>query len=87
MKYIVEHFKVAEEIWECDNGTVTKWPGDIISYKQNLISTLDDKIVMGKSADNRTQRAEPVQQKAPPPKVSSSSLPEIKNEELSRREK
>jgi ATP-binding cassette subfamily F protein 2 len=29
--------QVAKEIWVCDNHTVTKWPGDIRSYKDSLI--------------------------------------------------
>lgn len=28
--------QVADEIWVCDNGTVTKWNGDIMSYKDML---------------------------------------------------
>lgn len=28
--------QVAEEIWVCENQTVTKWAGDILSYKENL---------------------------------------------------
>ena len=47
--------QVAEEIWECNHGTVTRWEGDIISYKQNLIDTMDDDIEMAQSADNRNQ--------------------------------
>jgi len=29
--------QVTEEIWVCENNTVTKWEGDIFSYKQYLI--------------------------------------------------
>lgn len=29
-------FQVAEEIWICENQTITKWKGDIISYKTEL---------------------------------------------------
>lgn len=47
--------QVAEEIWECNHGTVTRWQGDIISYKQNLIDTMDDDVEMAQSADNRNQ--------------------------------
>jgi ATP-binding cassette subfamily F protein 2 len=28
--------QVAEEIWVCDKGKISKWPGDIISYKNHL---------------------------------------------------
>lgn len=29
--------QVAKEIWVCDHHAVTKWTGDIRSYKQSLI--------------------------------------------------
>ena len=29
-------FKVADEIWICEKQTVTKWEGDILSYKDHL---------------------------------------------------
>jgi ATP-binding cassette, subfamily F, member 2 len=28
--------QVAEEIWICENGTVTKWKGNILDYKDHL---------------------------------------------------
>lgn len=28
--------QVAEEIWICENGTVTKWKGGILDYKDHL---------------------------------------------------
>ena len=28
--------QVAKEIWVCENKAVTKWEGDIISYKRTL---------------------------------------------------
>lgn len=28
--------QVAEEIWVCQNETITKWPGTIESYKEHL---------------------------------------------------
>ncbi|CDW56946.1 ATP binding cassette sub family F [Trichuris trichiura] len=28
--------QVAKEIWLCDKNTISKWPGDIFSYKKNL---------------------------------------------------
>jgi len=28
--------QVAEEIWICEHQTITKWKGDIISYKEHL---------------------------------------------------
>ena len=31
-------FQVAEQIWICENQTVTKWEGDILSYKDHLKS-------------------------------------------------
>lgn len=33
-------FQVAEEIWVCEKGTVTKWQGDILSYKDHLKSKI-----------------------------------------------
>ncbi|KAJ8687856.1 hypothetical protein QAD02_023651 [Eretmocerus hayati] len=30
--------QVAEEIWVCENGTVTKWQGNILDYKEHLKS-------------------------------------------------
>jgi len=36
--------QVAKEIWICEHGTVTKWKGDIISYKEHLRQkVLDEK--------------------------------------------
>nr|CAI5860202.1 unnamed protein product [Callosobruchus analis] len=32
--------QVAEEIWVCEKGTVTKWQGDILSYKEHLKSKI-----------------------------------------------
>ena len=62
--------QVAEEIWECNRGTITKWEGDIVSYKENLISSIDSEDYgIAQSADNR-ERKEPVQKpKAAPAKV------------------
>lgn len=28
--------QVAEEIWVCENGAVTKWSGNILDYKEHL---------------------------------------------------
>lgn len=28
--------QVAEEIWVCEHGTVTKWQGGILTYKEHL---------------------------------------------------
>lgn len=28
--------QVAEEIWICEKGTVTKWEGGILNYKEHL---------------------------------------------------
>lgn len=30
------YFQVAKEIWVCENQKVTKWKGDILSYKEEL---------------------------------------------------
>ena len=30
--------QVAEEIWVCENQTVTRWEGDIMDFKQHLRS-------------------------------------------------
>jgi len=35
--------QVAKEIWICDNHTVTKWQGDIRSYKNSLIKDMKTK--------------------------------------------
>ncbi|XP_077158746.1 ATP-binding cassette sub-family F member 2 isoform X2 [Paroedura picta] len=32
--------QVAQEIWVCEKQTITKWPGDILSYKEHLKSKL-----------------------------------------------
>ncbi|XP_078234324.1 ATP-binding cassette sub-family F member 2 isoform X1 [Pogona vitticeps] len=34
--------QVAQEIWVCEKRTITKWPGDILSYKEHLKSKLVD---------------------------------------------
>nr|CAD7587792.1 unnamed protein product [Timema genevievae] len=41
--------QVAEQIWVCENGMVTKWNGDILSYKEHLKS----KILKDKSKQDR----------------------------------
>ena len=33
--------QVAEEIWVCNNQTVTKWEGDIFEYKESLVRRLE----------------------------------------------
>lgn len=46
--------QVANEIWECNNGGIHKWEGDILSYKTHLIAHMDDENVnMAQSADNK----------------------------------
>jgi len=35
--------QVAKEIWICDNHSVTKWGGDIRSYKNSLIKDMKSK--------------------------------------------
>jgi len=32
---------VAEEIWVCNKRMVTKWDGDIFSYKESLVQQMD----------------------------------------------
>ena len=32
--------QVAQEIWVCEKQTITKWPGDILAYKEHLKSKL-----------------------------------------------
>ena len=62
--------QVAEEIWECNHGTVTRWEGDIISYKTNLIATMgDDNVQMAQSADNRKVKEKEFPKAKPQPKV------------------
>ena len=34
----MEIFQVADEIWICENQTVTKWDGDILAFKDHLKS-------------------------------------------------
>jgi ATP-binding cassette subfamily F protein 2 len=41
--------QVAEEIWVCENGTVTKWQGDIQTYKEHL----KEKIVKDKASSKK----------------------------------
>ena len=58
--------QVAEEIWECNRGTITKWHGDIISYKENLIKSIDSEDYgIAQSADNR-ERKEPLRKETKP---------------------
>ena len=63
--------QVAEEIWECNHGTVSKWGGDIVSYKENLIKSIDSADYgIAQSADNRVKKEKPVQKPtAAPAKV------------------
>lgn len=43
------HLQVAEEIWICENGTVTKWQGGILKYKDHLKSK-----ILKENAENAT---------------------------------
>jgi hypothetical protein len=43
------NFQVAEKIWVCENGTVTKWQGDIQTYKDHL----KEKIVRDKASSKK----------------------------------
>jgi len=36
--------QVAEEIWICENQKVTKWEGDIISYKNTLVRKMERRV-------------------------------------------
>merc|ERR1712130_980597 len=46
--------QVANEIWECRDGDIHKWQGDILSYKDHLIEHMNDENVnMAQSADNK----------------------------------
>merc|ERR1712226_55887 len=46
--------QVANEIWECRDGDIHKWEGNIISYKDHLIEHMNDENVnMAQSADNK----------------------------------
>lgn len=33
--------QVAQEIWVCENQTITKWNGDILAYKEHLKSKIE----------------------------------------------
>lgn len=33
---VINWFQVAQEIWICENETVTKWKGNILDYKDHL---------------------------------------------------
>ena len=48
--------QVAEEIWVCENQAVTKWEGDILSYKTTLkkkIMKANAKIAKEKAASGK----------------------------------
>jgi len=36
--------QVAKEIWICENQTITRWNGDILSYKGHLKSRIMKKL-------------------------------------------
>lgn len=44
--------QVAEEIWVCERGTVTKWPGGILKYKDHLKS----KIIKNKEKEQNNKQ-------------------------------
>lgn len=46
-KHSLPFHQVAEEIWICENGTVTKWEGGILKYKDHLKSK-----ILKENADN-----------------------------------
>jgi len=35
---------VAQEIWVCENQKVTKWEGDIFSYKEALVKRVNKEL-------------------------------------------
>ena len=46
--------QVAQEIWECRDGDIHVWKGDIIEYKHHLVDNMGNESVnMAQSADNR----------------------------------
>lgn len=45
--------QVAEEIWVCEKGTVTKWQGGILKYKDHL----KNKITKNKAAQEKEQQS------------------------------
>lgn len=48
--------QVAEEIWVCENTTVTKWQGNILDYKEHLKSKiLKDNQKRQKELSSRTK--------------------------------
>lgn len=52
--------QVAEEIWICENETVTKWEGDIISYKDTLkakVMKAQNKAARAAGMDKQTRGA------------------------------
>jgi len=59
--------QVADEIWECRDGDIHKWTGDIIGYKHHLVANMGNESVnMAQSADNRV-RARKAAAPAPKP--------------------
>lgn len=47
---------MAEEIWVCENATVTKWQGNILDYKEHLkLKILKDNQKRQKELTNRTK--------------------------------
>jgi ATP-binding cassette subfamily F protein 2 len=61
--------QVAEEIWVCENQTITKWTGDILSYKDHLKSKIMKDKDGGKDA---------VSSKGPKPKAASNTKKKVK---------
>lgn len=38
---IFSFFQVAQEIWVCENQTITKWKRDILAYKEHLKTKIE----------------------------------------------
>ena len=63
--------QVADEIWECRDGDIHKWEGDILAYKEHLIEHMgDENVNMAQSADNKNIKNEFVKKVVAPAKVS-----------------
>jgi hypothetical protein len=56
--------QVAEEIWVCENECVTKWEGDILSYKDHLKSK-----VLKNNKDDPPAKAKPTTKKTTAKKI------------------
>jgi len=65
--------QVADEIWECRDGDIHKWEGDILAYKEHLIEHMgDENVNMAQSADNKNIKNEFVKKVVAPAKPTTS---------------